>query len=108
MSPELFDPEKFGLRNGRPTESSDCYALGMVIYEIISGNRPFHRDTNYVILKKVLDGERPPREARFTDSLWRMLELCWEPQPNARPSVESVLLCLEMEPPYPLPGVETE
>ena len=33
MSPELLDPPRFG-SNGRPTRESDCYALGMVIYEV--------------------------------------------------------------------------
>lgn len=33
MSPELLDPDRFG-SNGRPTPESDCYALGMVIYEV--------------------------------------------------------------------------
>jgi len=33
MSPELLDPERFG-SSGRPTCESDCYALGMVIYEV--------------------------------------------------------------------------
>ena len=32
MSPELLDPDRFGA-NG-PTRESDCYALGMVIYEV--------------------------------------------------------------------------
>ena len=34
MSPELLDPEMFGLDNNRPTKQSDCYALGMVVYEV--------------------------------------------------------------------------
>ena len=34
MSPELLDPEKFGLERCKPTKESDCYALGMVIYEV--------------------------------------------------------------------------
>jgi len=37
MGPELINPEQFGLEDNRPTKSSDCYALGMVIYEAISG-----------------------------------------------------------------------
>ena len=36
-SPELLDPERFGIsesEDNRPTRQSDCYALGMVIYEV--------------------------------------------------------------------------
>ena len=107
MSPELINPQRFGLENSRPTKASDCYALGMVIYETISGYFPFHRDMTLAVFLKVLEGERPPREACFTDSLWRMLELCWKPQPGDRPSIEDVLRCLEMEPPLQL-NVEME
>ena len=38
MSPELLEPSRFG-SDGRPTRESDCYALGMVIYEV-SGLQP--------------------------------------------------------------------
>ena len=34
MSPELLVPEVFGLNDSRPTKQSDCYALGMVVYEV--------------------------------------------------------------------------
>lgn len=34
MSPELLLPEQFGFTDTRPTKQSDCYALGMVIYEV--------------------------------------------------------------------------
>ena len=91
MSPELIAPQRFGLKKSRPTRSSDCYALGMVIYETVSGNLPFHRDADLAVFAKVLEGERPPRGARFPESLWMMLELCWTSQLNDRPSVEDVL-----------------
>ena len=107
MSPELLDPQRFGLEKSRPTTSSDCYALGMVVYETISGHLPFCQHTDYTVVSKVLDGKHPPREARFTDSLWRMLRLCWEPQPNTRPKIEDVLQCLGMEPPLLRLDVET-
>ena len=34
MSPELIDPMGFGVEGKRPTKMSDCYAFGMVIYEV--------------------------------------------------------------------------
>ena len=99
-SPELFD-------DGQRTKSSDCYALGMVIYETISRRLPFYHLANaYSIILCVSNGERPRREMWYTDSLWGMLERCWEQQPDARPNVEDVLRCLEMEPPCAGRGVD--
>ena len=34
MSPELLVPDRFGVSDSRPTKQSDCYALGMVVYEV--------------------------------------------------------------------------
>jgi len=100
MSPELFDPERFGAKDGRRTKHSDCYALGMVVYEVLSGQVPFFRYRKYVAVGKVLKGERPGRpqgvgEKWFTDDVWSILGGCWEPNPGDRPSVEGVLRCLE-------------
>jgi len=63
MSPELIVPQRFGLESGHPTRSSDCDALGMVVYETISRQMPFHKfkHTDLTIFVKVLEGERPPR-----------------------------------------------
>ena len=33
-SPELLDPDSFGVIGDRPTKKSDIYALGMVVYEV--------------------------------------------------------------------------
>jgi len=100
MSPEILDPDMFGFKDSRPTKESDCYALGMVVLEVLSGRPPFTPDKDFIVMRKVIDGERPGRPegsdgAWFTDDLWRMLELCWTAQPDSRPSIEAVLECLE-------------
>jgi len=100
MSPELLDPERFGFEKCRRTRESDCYALGMVILEVLSGQAPFPRDNPLIVMRRVIDGNRPGRpqgagRAWFTDDLWETLELCWSPQPSSRPAVEVVLACLE-------------
>ena len=100
MSPELFAPDKFGLRHSRRTEHSDCYAFGMVIYEVLSGELPFPSYVDYIVIAKVLEGERPERPQGlegmwFTDDMWSVLEHCWEPVPGNRPSVPQVLQSLK-------------
>jgi len=103
MSPELLDPERFDLKGSRPTKQSDCYALGMVIYEVLSGQTPFAPSTAPVVIRVVLEGERPSRPQGeegelFTDAIWRVLELCWKPRPSDRTSVNAVLLSLGGDP----------
>ena len=96
MSPELLDPERFGSENGRPTKESDCYALGMVVLEVLTGRVPFPNCNNLVVMRKIVEGEQPekpqgPEAVWFTDDLWATLEQCWVPKPELRPTVEGVL-----------------
>jgi serine/threonine protein kinase len=99
MSPELLDPKPFGLKGSHPTKESDRFALGMVIYEILSGQAPFVGLTPHVASLRILEGRRPkrPREdkgERFTDSLWNVLERCWRHKPGNRATAKEVLVCL--------------
>ena len=113
MSPELFDLE---IQNHRPTKYSDCYALGMVIWEVLSGHVPFYQIANWVVSGKILRGDRPekPQGAEgvwFTDEVWEVLGFCWATELDSRPSIEDILQCLgkvsgSWKPPSPrLPAV---
>ena len=97
MSPELLDPDA---QDYNRTERSDCYALGMVVYEVLSGLLPFYQYPDLIVVGKVVGGGRPerPQGARgawFTDDVWETLERCWTPQPGNRPGIGDVLQCLE-------------
>ena len=113
MSPELLYPDKFGLKSNQPTVKSDLYALGMVVYEVLSGQAPFaaYRDPEVVFM--VLGGERPGKPQGdagkpFTDEIWEALNLCWEQQPSNRPGIKHVLSALEGGLPLPLPSPDMD
>ena len=100
MSPERLDPGRFGFGDGRATKESDCYAFGMVILEVLTGQPPFPHYLEGIAIMKVIRGGRPgrPQGAEavwFTDDLWGMLEQCWSPEPKLRPTVEAILEYLE-------------
>ena len=100
MSPELLDPDQFGIKDGRLTRGSDSYAFGMVILEVFSGQPPFKQYRDVVVMRMVLEGKRPgrpsgPEGVWFTDGLWQMLTLCWKSQRESRPSIGAILEFLE-------------
>ena len=97
MSPELLNPR---VQNHYPTKHSECFSLGMVIYEVLSQCVPFYPYANSTVFEKMMQGDRPERPGGvegewFTDVIWALLERCWVYTPQNRPSVDNVLLCLE-------------
>ncbi|KAF9647772.1 kinase-like protein [Thelephora ganbajun] len=95
MSPELLHPGLFGLEDSRPTKQSDCYALGMVIYEVLRGKVPYW-DHKGNVMQAILDGKRPSKPDAaatlgFTDGLWRIVEYCWLEDRGMRPDVKTIL-----------------
>lgn len=72
----------------------------MVVYEVLSGQKPFYTYRIDAVVAGVIKGERPVRpqgvEGRlFTDGVWNILGRCWEHNPDDHPVVEDVLDCLE-------------
>jgi serine/threonine protein kinase len=62
-SPFYMAPEQIGGRD--PTFHSDMYSLGVVLYELLAGRRPFVADSLEALIEKILHTDPvPPSEAR--------------------------------------------
>ena len=61
--------------------------------QVLTGEVPFSNEkTNWVVAPAVLRGDRPPRPEHpsFTDSLWALIQRCWDHDPHSRPEITEV------------------
>ena len=68
FTPEYASPEM--IRGDRVQEASDIYALGVVLYELLSGSRPYHLKTNAPLGARehaVLQAQIPQPSSQITD-----------------------------------------
>ncbi|KAJ7664148.1 kinase-like domain-containing protein [Mycena rosella] len=90
QAPELHQGEQNELR-------SDIYAFACVLYELLTGNPPFREiRTESAVMLAVLKGHRPSRTPSCSgtpslDSLWSLLQDCWEEQPAMRPTAGQIV-----------------
>ena len=92
MSPEQLETRK-------PTYKSDLYSLGIVFYELLTGNLPFEPQ-NFSALKRIKRELRPPSVTKEVLAcpgwLDELVASLMQPDPNKRPhSVTAVRLTLE-------------
>ncbi|KAK7063386.1 kinase domain-containing protein [Favolaschia claudopus] len=102
-TPRYYAPELYE-RNGRNSFASDIYAFACVCYEILTGQLPFWELSNDVqIMFAVHKGERPILTPECTgtaalDSLWTILQECWDTDASNRPTISDIIIKLTSAP----------
>jgi serine/threonine protein kinase len=90
MSPQLF------ARSSRPSEASDCYALGVLFYEVASEREPW-ADVPFAwnVAKLVMAGQRPTWPEHVVESapapFVPLVGEMWAQRAEARPQLDDVL-----------------
>ncbi len=96
-TPQYASPEQARLHS--TDERSDVYSLGLVLYEMATGRRPFLADSSEKILELHQSAPVPdPRECRpeIPAALAELINRCLEKEPARRPqSARTLRLALE-------------
>ncbi|CAB4422039.1 unnamed protein product [Rhizophagus irregularis] len=85
VAPEIFQGAKY-------TKASDIYSFGMIMWELMTGRRPFwdiSHDTYLII--EICDGCRPPIITNAPEGYIELMNECWHSDPVKRPT-DSYLL----------------
>jgi serine/threonine-protein kinase len=86
-TPSYMAPEQASGRGASVGPLSDIYALGAILYELLTGRPPFREESPLETLVQVLEGE-PPRPSRLRPGLPKAIEWiclkCLEKDPAGR------------------------
>ncbi len=91
MSPEQF-------RRGEITFAHDIYSLGVMFYEMFTGEKPFHGETEHDILVKILEEYPPPPRQHRPDlpvHIDQLVTAMMAKDQNQRPTGREVIQRLE-------------
>ena len=84
LSPEII--------NGQPYDSkNDIWALGVMIYEMMSFKKPFNANSLPALSLRILRGVYQPPPSYYSKDLINLVKLCLNLEPKKRPSAEMIL-----------------
>lgn len=94
MAPEMITRQMW-------SDKTDVFAFGIIMWEIFSGLVPHQQHgrenrSMIQIMVDVVNGDRPAMEfvSHVGEDLQQIMQMCWQKEPHARPSMRRVLDCL--------------
>lgn len=84
MSPEIWS-------KGNYSKSSDVYAFSIILYQIMTCERPYPSMDIFSLCLKVKYGERPIFNVEIPQAYKYLIFRCWSQEPESRPTFDQIL-----------------
>ncbi|MQF69154.1 hypothetical protein FIM12_02300 [SAR202 cluster bacterium AD-804-J14_MRT_500m] len=84
-TPDYMSPEQ--CKGEQADSRSDIYSLGIVIYQMLTGNLPFPADSPLAVMRKHIEDPPPPldqMDSRIPRTIQDIVAICLEKQPDRR------------------------
>jgi serine/threonine protein kinase len=90
-TPHYMSPEAF--HGAAASPAADIYALGVLLYELVSGRPPYESDNVADLMRRHLEGGAERRPG-IPDPLWEVIQSCMVRKPRLRPTAAELVVQL--------------
>jgi len=87
-TPHYMAPEAF--HGATASAATDVYALGVLLYELVSGRPPYDSDSIPDLMRRHMEGN-PERRAGIPDVIWELITQCMATKPRLRPTAAEMV-----------------
>jgi len=87
-TPHYMAPEAF--HGVTASAATDVYALGVLLYELVSGRPPYDSDSIPDLMRRHMEGN-PERRPGIPEGIWELITQCMAPKPRLRPTAAEMV-----------------
>ncbi|CAB5181749.1 unnamed protein product [Rhizophagus irregularis] len=89
VAPEIFVGKAF-------SKESDIYSMGMIMWELTSGCKPFaDSEHNADLILKIVDGKQPEITNDTPECYVNLMKKCWDSDSSKRPHIKEIRKTIE-------------